>query len=387
MNSLRARSSCAEADAHALERARELAELVVAGVDDRLVEAAAGDPLGGALEPADPPGDASTRPRSRRTTANEQPDQAGDEQPPLDRASRLESGSASESLSRITTPVVLERDRHLRELAAARARRCRARGARPRRAAARSDCARRRATRSGSSRPKMNGLALRASSRSTTRAWNDRRRLLRELLLAAGLVLVLVRRAPRSGRPPRAGRASRRPAPPRATARRSGRRPPSAPATTRSSASARRKPDAADPGAAPGHSALPEAVADAAHGQDQLRLVRILLDLLAQVADVHVDRARLAVVGAAAEALEQLPAREDAARARRRARAAARTRRTSAAPPRRAPRPCAAGTSIGSSPASITSSSRRSPGRGAAARRSSARTRLRNSRIENGFVM
>ena len=67
--------------------------------------------------------------------------------------------------------------------------------------------------------------------------------------------------------------------------------------------------DAAEPRTPPGrHSALPEAVADPSHGEDQLRLVRILLDLLAEVADVDVDRPRLAVVGAAAQALEQLPA-------------------------------------------------------------------------------
>ena len=41
-----------------------------------------------------------------------------------------------------------------------------------------------------------------------------------------------------------------------------------------------------------------EAVARAADRQDQLGVARIPLDLLAQVADVHVDRARLAVVGA-----------------------------------------------------------------------------------------
>jgi hypothetical protein len=41
--------------------------------------------------------------------------------------------------------------------------------------------------------------------------------------------------------------------------------------------------------------------------------VRVALDLLAQVAHVDVDGARLAVVGAAAELLEQLPPREDAA--------------------------------------------------------------------------
>ena len=40
--------------AHALERDRELPELVVAGVDDGLVEASVRDPLGGALEPGDP---------------------------------------------------------------------------------------------------------------------------------------------------------------------------------------------------------------------------------------------------------------------------------------------------------------------------------------------
>ena len=48
-----------------------------------------------------------------------------------------------------------------------------------------------------------------------------------------------------------------------------------------------------------------EAVADAAHREDQLRLARVALDLLAQVTDVDVDRPRLAVVGAAPEPLEQ----------------------------------------------------------------------------------
>ena len=67
--------------------------------------------------------------------------------------------------------------------------------------------------------------------------------------------------------------------------------------------------DAAKPRTAPdGHSALPEAVADPPHGEDQLRLVRILLDLLPQVPDVDVDRPRLAIVGAATQALEQLAA-------------------------------------------------------------------------------
>ena len=42
-------------DAHAVERARELADLVVAGVDDGLVERALGDPLGRLLEAPEPP--------------------------------------------------------------------------------------------------------------------------------------------------------------------------------------------------------------------------------------------------------------------------------------------------------------------------------------------
>ena len=43
-----------ELDAHAVERARELADLVVAVIDDRRVEVAAGDALGGGLEPQQP---------------------------------------------------------------------------------------------------------------------------------------------------------------------------------------------------------------------------------------------------------------------------------------------------------------------------------------------
>ena len=72
-----------EPDPHPLERGRQLAELVVARVHDRLVEAPAGDPLGGALEPPDPA-------RVQRgggiadQNANNEPDQPGDEQAPLD---------------------------------------------------------------------------------------------------------------------------------------------------------------------------------------------------------------------------------------------------------------------------------------------------------------
>ena len=54
-----------EAQAHALERAGELAELVRAVIDDRLVEAPGGDPVGGELEAADPPREERSRPRSR----------------------------------------------------------------------------------------------------------------------------------------------------------------------------------------------------------------------------------------------------------------------------------------------------------------------------------
>ena len=43
-----------EALAHPLERGGQLAELVPACIDDRLVEVAARDPLGRPLEPPDP---------------------------------------------------------------------------------------------------------------------------------------------------------------------------------------------------------------------------------------------------------------------------------------------------------------------------------------------
>ena len=54
-----------EAQAHAFEGACELAELVGGLVDDGLVEAAAGDPLGRRLEPADPASEETARGRSR----------------------------------------------------------------------------------------------------------------------------------------------------------------------------------------------------------------------------------------------------------------------------------------------------------------------------------
>ena len=93
----------AEPPAHPLERVGQVSELVVARVDHRLVEAAARDPLGRALEPQDAlrvhRGDAGTRRRRRR----------GGRSGPRTGAVRsisfrLAIGSASESLSRITTP-------------------------------------------------------------------------------------------------------------------------------------------------------------------------------------------------------------------------------------------------------------------------------------------
>jgi hypothetical protein len=71
-----------ELDPHALERIRELADLVAAAVDHGLVEAAAGDPVGGALHAPDPP-----REQARGAEAEEDRDAQGgcsrDEQPPL----------------------------------------------------------------------------------------------------------------------------------------------------------------------------------------------------------------------------------------------------------------------------------------------------------------
>src|SRR3954451_1260937 len=59
-----------------------------------------------------------------------------------------------------------------------------------------------------------------------------------------------------------------------------------------------------------------EAVADAAHREDVLRLLGVRLELLAQVADVDVDGARVAIGRVAPHAREEHGAREHAARAR-----------------------------------------------------------------------
>src|SRR4051794_13292465 len=55
-----------------------------------------------------------------------------------------------------------------------------------------------------------------------------------------------------------------------------------------------------------------EAVADAAHRDEVLRLLGVALELLAQVADVDVHRPRVAVGGVAPDAGEQHVAGEDA---------------------------------------------------------------------------
>ena len=81
--------------------------------------------------------------------------------------------------------------------------------------------------------------------------------------------------------------------------------PPSEPPTIKSSATRERRPDPA------GQLSVAEAVARAAHRQDQLGLLGVPLDLLAQVPDMDVDRAWLAVVGAPADPLQQLPPAED----------------------------------------------------------------------------
>src|SRR5262245_36070333 len=63
----------------------------------------------------------------------------------------------------------------------------------------------------------------------------------------------------------------------------------------------------------------PEAVAHPAHGEEKLGVFRVLLQLLAQVADVDVYGARIAVLGIAPDVLEQRLAAEHAAgRARQR---------------------------------------------------------------------
>src|SRR4249919_2439521 len=113
--------------------------------------------------------------------------------------------------------------------------------------------------------------------------------------------------APAGLRPPAADPASRRRVAARATARRS---------CTRSRERPRRFPRARGRSGSVFRPAAtrpllgPEAIARAAHREDQLGIARIPLDLLAQVADVDVDRARLAVVRPAPQSLQELAPRE-----------------------------------------------------------------------------
>ena len=57
-------------------------------------------------------------------------------------------------------------------------------------------------------------------------------------------------------------------------------------------------------------SGLADAVPGSSDGDDQLWILRHRLELLAEMADVNVDRARLPVVGAPADSLEELSATE-----------------------------------------------------------------------------
>ena len=81
MNSRRARSSCDEAQAHAVERARELAELVGAGSTTGSSNVP-GDPLGGELQPPDPARE-QVRGAVPDDQCEQQRQQAGLEQAPL----------------------------------------------------------------------------------------------------------------------------------------------------------------------------------------------------------------------------------------------------------------------------------------------------------------
>ena len=106
-----------QANAHPLERGRQLSELVVAGVDDRLVELPDGDPLGGTLEPGDP----ACVHRGERIAGNrseQQADQAGDEQLPLDEIDAGERVRRRRSHEEDTARLVV-RNCRLGELAAA----------------------------------------------------------------------------------------------------------------------------------------------------------------------------------------------------------------------------------------------------------------------------
>ena len=109
------------------------------------------------------------------------------------------------------------------------------------------------------------------------------------------------------------------------------------------------------------------------------------LDLLPQMPHVDVDRARLAVVGAAAQALEQLPSCPDdtGVGCEQREQLELDERQLHG----RAAHLDGAATHVDAEIAVVDHLLGRALGGGIAARRSSALTRLRNSRIENGLVM
>ena len=69
-----------QAQAHPVERRSELADLVAAVVDDRLVEAAARDPVGGPLEAPQPPGEEIGGAVAERQR-EQQRDHPGEQQP------------------------------------------------------------------------------------------------------------------------------------------------------------------------------------------------------------------------------------------------------------------------------------------------------------------
>ena len=385
MNSRRACSSCASRWRMRSNARASWPSSSVAVVDDRLVEVAGGDPLRGALEAAD-----AAREHPRRRVADEQRPAPGRARRRAGACARRgrRSGPRRASGARDEHDAVRVDDRH-RDLgeplvpsphACPRCASSVARGGkrRPGRSRAVVEVCRRRAR---DDAQRSAGFSVKTCS-TATRAPE---------LRSCALDAFSSRRIGSFSQP---GRQARRDAALASAFRSStsrcssegtttGRRSPSAPATTRRSARLER---AADARAEPAHR-LPEAVADAAHGEDQLGLARVALELLAQVADVDVDRARLAVVGVAPERLEQHPAAVDTRPGAQPACAAARTRRTSAAtafPPTSTVR--RRGRSRAPS-ASSTSLRRACRAAAVAARRSSARTRLRNSRIENGFVM
>ena len=120
MNSRRRAIEHLEPDAHPLEGRRELAQLVLTRVHDRLVEGAAGDPLSGALEPPD-----SACVHRRQGIAGhdreQQPDQTRNQEPPLDQMQACErirervaehdhrARTGRERNLRVQAPVALDR--------------------------------------------------------------------------------------------------------------------------------------------------------------------------------------------------------------------------------------------------------------------------------------